>query len=133
MRFEEILKNNGAESGRELEEKVIIHLNETIEKTRIYDKAISWVLGCISVLAIIPVAVNLYNSIQTSGFFEYLKVFLSDPITMTFSRPEISAALAESLPVLPVTFFLMVIMAIFGAVRFGGDAIQLGKINRLNV
>jgi len=130
MRLEEILRNSGTIPNNQIENGVILHLNKIIERKRIYKGGLSFALGGISLIAILPILMNLYRAIQTSGFLEYLGMFFSAPITI-LSKPEMSAVLAESLPIIPVTLFLIVIMTSFGAIRFGGDALLIKKIRTI--
>ena len=127
MRLEEVFKSSEPISSNQIENGVIFCLNEIIERKRIYKKTLAFALGGISLVAIIPILVNLYGAIQQSGFLEYLSAFFSAPI-ISFSKPEMSVVLAESLPIIPVALLLIITMTFFGAVRFGGDAMLIKKI-----
>ena len=71
MRLEEILSRQA--SDEKLENKVILNLNAVIERRGAQNKFLSFLLGGVSLVAIVPSIKILIEAIKTSGFLSQPK------------------------------------------------------------
>jgi len=72
----------------------------------------------VSIIAIIPVFHGLEKAISDSGFLQFLSLIFSDfKIVMTYWQ-SFALSLLESLPVLNLALFLVVVLAFLESIKF---------------
>lgn len=71
-----------------------------------------------SIIAFVPVFHSLEKSISESGFMQFLSLFFSDFKIVAIYWQSFALSLLETLPVLNLAIFLVVVLALLESVKF---------------
>ena len=108
----------GARSLDFLASKIIQEINqERMKKVRM-QAVISRTVGVISLAALFPALLNIFNQLQGSGFWNYLSLLFTDTGAVATYWKQFSLSLVEALPLFGLTVVVFLVLAVFISLKF---------------
>lgn len=120
------------ELGDQIWQKIVAR-NEKISKIKFWGFSS---LGFISLLGTMPALKMLTEDLSQSGIYEYLSLAFYDSSILLSYYQEISASLAEALPLMSTIIFLSLVFMFFWSLRYATRQINplfTNPISRLSI
>lgn len=94
----------------ELADKISIKIEETEARDASFRFWAYGGMALISLIAIIPVIIELFKQFSQSGFYQYISLLFYDSTILTTSGNELFRAIIESIPIATIILALLIIM-----------------------
>jgi len=101
-----------------LQSRIVFRVGQIQERRTKIRLILSRTIGVFSFVAVIPVIINLFVQLQTSGFWNYLSLLFTDTSVVATYWKEFSLSLTDAIPFFTLTLVLALVMSLFISFKF---------------